>query len=52
VIAWQDDAFLIRKRVETSLSQITALFAVRTLRAVTPRYFELKIGLTILAFAI
>ncbi len=41
----------IRKRVETSLSQITARFA-RTLRAVTSRCFELKIGLSILAFAI
>lgn len=41
----------IRKRVETSLSQITASFA-RTLRAVTPRCFELKIGLALLAFAI
>ena len=41
----------IRKRIETSLSQITALFA-RTLRAVTPRCCELKIGLALLAFAI
>jgi len=41
----------IRKRVETSLSQITARFA-RTLRAVTSRCFELKIGLSLLAFAI
>ena len=41
----------IRKRVETSLSQITALFA-RTLHAVTPRCFELKICLALLAFAI
>ena len=41
----------IRKRVETSLSQITALFA-RTLRAVTPRCFELKIYLALLAFTI
>ena len=41
----------IRKRIETSLSQIPALFA-RTLRAVTPRCFELKIGLALLAFAI
>jgi Transposase DDE domain len=41
----------MRKRRETSLSQITALFA-RTIRAVTPRCFELKICLAILAFAI
>lgn len=41
----------IRKRVETSLSQITASFA-RTLRAVTPRCFELKIGLALIAFAL
>lgn len=41
----------LRKRVETSLSQITASFA-RTLRAVTHRCFELKIGLALLAFAI
>jgi Transposase DDE domain len=41
----------VRKRVETSLSQITALFA-RSLRAVTSRCFELKIGLALLAFAL
>ena len=41
----------LRKRVETSLSQITASFA-RTLRAVTPRCFELKIGLALIAFAL
>lgn len=41
----------VRKRVETTLSQITASFA-RTLRAVTPRCFELKIGLALLAFTI
>lgn len=40
-----------RKRVETSFSQITALFA-RTLRAVTSRCFELKICLSLLAFAL
>ena len=40
-----------RKRVETSFSQITALFA-RTLRAVTSRCFELKICLALLAFAL
>ena len=41
----------LRKRVETTLSQITASFA-RTLPAVTSRCFELKIGLALLAFAI
>lgn len=41
----------IRKRVETSLSQITASFA-RTIRAVTSRCFELKICLSLLTFAI
>lgn len=41
----------IRKRVETTLSQITASFA-RTLRAVTPRCFELKIVLALIAFAL
>ncbi len=40
-----------RKRIETTFSQIAALFA-RTIRAVTSRCFELKIGLFILAFAI
>jgi hypothetical protein len=40
-----------RKRGETSFSQITALFA-RTLRAVTSRCFELKICLSVLAFAL
>ena len=40
-----------RKRVETAFSQITALFA-RTLRAVTSRCFELKICLSVLAFAL
>jgi hypothetical protein len=40
-----------RKRVETSFSQITALFA-RTLRVVTSRCFELKICLSLLAFAL
>jgi len=41
----------VRKRVETSFSQITALFA-RPLRAVTSRCFELKICLALLAFAL
>jgi len=40
-----------RKRIESSFSQITALFA-RTLRAVTSRCFELKICLSLLAFAL
>jgi hypothetical protein len=40
-----------RKRVETSFSQITALFA-RTLRAMTSRCFELKICLALLTFAL
>ena len=41
----------LRKRVETALSQITASFA-RTLHAVTRRCFELKIALSLLAFAL
>jgi Transposase DDE domain len=41
----------LRKRVETSFSQVTALFA-RTMRAVTPRCFELKICLSLLAFSL
>jgi hypothetical protein len=41
----------LRKRVETSLSQVTALFS-RTIRAVTPRCFELKICLSLLAFSL
>jgi hypothetical protein len=40
-----------RKRIETSFSQIAALFA-RTIHAVTPRGFELKVFLAILAFSI
>jgi hypothetical protein len=40
-----------RKRVETSFRQLTALFA-RTLRAVTSRCCELKICLSLLAFAL
>jgi len=41
----------LRKRIETSLSQLTALFS-RAIRAVTSRCFELKIGLSLLAFAL
>lgn len=41
----------LRKRVETTLSQIPASFA-RTLRAVTSRCVELKSGLSVFAFAI
>lgn len=40
-----------RKRVETTFSQITACFG-RSIHAVTPRGFELKIFLTVLAYAI
>ncbi len=39
------------KRIETAFSQITALFA-RSIHAVTPRGFELKVFLTALAFSI
>jgi hypothetical protein len=42
---------VIRKRVETTFSQITDHFA-RSIHAVTPRGFELKIFLTILAYSI
>ena len=41
----------IRKRVETTFSQIAAAFA-RSIHAVTPRGFELKAFLTVLAYAI
>ena len=41
----------IRKRVETTFSQINTRFAKR-IHAVTPRGFELKVFLTVLAFAI
>jgi hypothetical protein len=41
----------LRKRVETSLSQVTTLFS-RPIRAVTSRCFELKICLSLLAFAL
>jgi len=41
----------LRKRVATALRQITASFA-RTLRALTSRCFELKIALSLLAFAL
>jgi hypothetical protein len=40
-----------RKRVETTFSQLTERFA-RSLHAVTPRGFELKIMLTVLAFSL
>jgi hypothetical protein len=40
-----------RKRVETAFSQITARLA-RHIHAVTPRGFELKVYLTVLAYAI
>lgn len=40
-----------RKRVETTFSQITERFA-RSIHAVTARGFELKVFLTVLAFAI
>jgi transposase len=42
---------VIRKRVETTFSQITAHLA-RSIHAVTPRGFELKVFLTILAYSI
>lgn len=40
-----------RKRVETAFSQITARFA-KCIHAVTPRGFELKVFLSVLAYAI
>jgi IS5 family transposase len=40
-----------RKRIETAFSQITSRFA-RSIHAVTARGFELKVFLTVLAFAI
>jgi hypothetical protein len=40
-----------RKRVETTFSQIAQRFA-RSIHAVTPRGFELKVFLTVLSFAI
>jgi transposase len=42
---------VIRKRVETTFSQITEHLA-RSIHAVTPRGFELKVFLTILAYSI
>jgi DDE family transposase len=42
---------VIRKRVETTFSQIAEHFA-KSIHAVTPRGFELKVFLTILAYAI
>lgn len=40
-----------RKRIETTFSQLTERFA-RSLHAVTPRGFELKVMLTVLAFSL
>lgn len=40
-----------RKRVETVFSQIVSAFG-RTIHAVTPRGFELKVFLTVLAFTL
>ncbi len=40
-----------RKRVETVFSQIVAAFG-RTIHAVTPRGFELKVFLTVLAYTL
>ena len=40
-----------RKRVETTFSQLTERFA-RSLHAVTPRGFELKVMLTVLAYSL
>ncbi len=40
-----------RKRVETTFSQLSERFA-RSIHAVTPRGFELKVCLTVLAFSI
>ena len=42
---------LCRKRVETTFSQLTERLA-RSIHAVTPRGFELKIMLTVLAFSL
>ena len=42
---------LCRKRVETTFSQLSERFA-RSIHAVTPRGFELKVCLTVLAFSI
>ena len=42
---------VIRKRVETTFSQINERFA-RSIHAVTPRGFELKVFLTVLAYSI
>jgi len=40
-----------RKRIETTSSQIAVGFA-RSIHVVTPRGFELKVFLTVLAYAI
>ena len=42
---------LSRKRVETTFSQLTQRLA-RSIHAVTPRGFELKVMLTVLAFSL
>lgn len=42
---------IYRKRVETTFSQLPQRFA-RSIHAVTPRGFELKVFLTVLAFSI
>lgn len=42
---------VIRKRVQTTFSEISAHFA-RSIHAVTPRGFELKVFLTVLAYSI
>ena len=42
---------IYRKRVETTFSQLTERFA-RSIHAVTPRGFELKVFLTVLSFSI
>ena len=41
---------VVRKRVETTISGITALFP-KSIHAVTPRGFELKVFCFVLAFA-
>ena len=52
-ISYLDERYkqVMRKRVETSFSQITAFFP-KTIHAVTSRGFELKVVLFILAFSI
>lgn len=52
-VSYLDERYkqVMRKPIETSFSQITALFP-KSIHAVTPRGFELKIVLFILAFGI